>query len=334
MPFEEVKYNFPHEAKDDPSEIEIELEPSSAETINMPSHSTQAEDEFEIEVVDDTPVEDRGRKPSKTPPEDVTDEELENYSEKVANRIKHFSKGYHDERRAKEAALRERVALEDYTKKLIEENKTLKTSVGKSRSAIIEQVKRMLTTEIETAKREYAAAYESGDTDKVMAAEEKLSSARLKHARVENIKTPLQKEDNSVKENLQSSSNPQPAELPVRDEKAEDWASDNPWFGSDDEMTSFALGLHQKLVKSGFDPKSEEYYGKINSRMREVFSDYFGESSETKKSQTNVAPATRSRAPKKVKLEKSQIAIAKRLGVPIDLYAKQVANEIRKAKNG
>lgn len=336
MPFEEVKYNFPHEAKESEDSVEIELEPSSAETIDLkqskakPEAAEEAAEENAYEIVDDTPPEDRGRKPS-TPPEEVTDDELENYSEKVANRIKHFSKGYHDERRAKEEAQRERQELERYARKLVEENQNLKTSVTKSRAAIVQQVQRMLTQEIDVAKRNYAAAYESGNTEQLMEAEEALSKARLRQSKVDAIKPSLQKEDNVV-ESKQSS---EPAQQPARDPRADQWASENTWFGQDDEMTSFALGLHQKLLKQGVDPKSEAYYESINSRMREVFPGNFGEQrEEPKKKSSNVAPATRSRAPSKVTLTKSQVAIAKKLGVPLDIYARQVADEMRKSNNG
>jgi hypothetical protein len=122
----------------------------------------------------------------------------------------------------------------------------------------------------------------------------------------------------------------------VRDERAVSWADDNPWFGSDDEMTAFALGLDSKLKKSGLDPQSDEYYEKINSRMRQVFPDQFDDGiedqpEETKRKSSNVvAPATRSTGSKKIRLTQSQVAIAKRLGVPLETYAKQAAELMRK----
>ena len=182
-------------------------------------------------------------------------------------------------------------------------------------------------------KAKYKEAYESGDSDKVLEAQEELTDAKFKVEKVKNFKpTPLQQEETSVQTNY--------APQPSFDAKAESWRQDNPWFGNDDEMTSFALGLHQKLVKSGIDPKSDEYYEKINSRMRQVFPDQFAdegddEPEETKpRRKTNVvAPATRSTAPKKIVLTQTQVALAKRLGVPLEEYAKQVAMEMRK-QNG
>lgn len=279
-------------------------------------------DEIEVEVVDDTPPEDRGRKPS-PPPEEVSDDELHQYSESVQKRIKHFTKGYHDERRAKEAALREREEAIRLAQAVLEENKKLKGNLGVSQNVLAEQSKKVATAELEEAKRKYKAAYESGDPDALVEAQEALTVAKMKAERAENFKpTPLQQEENEVKTH-------QPAPQVQPDRKASEWQKQNPWFGSDDEMTAFALGLHQKLVKSGVSPQSDEYYEKINSRMRQVFPDQFGdetvEQAAPKPKASVVAPATRSTAPKKIVLTASEQAVAKRLGVPLEEYAKQVA---------
>ena len=166
------------------------------------------------------------------------------------------------------------------------------------------------------------------DADKVLEAQEELTNARFKVEKVNNFKpAPLQEEETSVQ--IQ-----QTAPQASYDQKAESWRQDNPWFGTDEEMTAFALGLHQKLVKSGVDPQSDEYYARINSRMRQVFPDSFeeAEEQETKHIRCSnvVAPATRSVAPKKITLTKTQVALAKKLGVPLTEYAKQVAEEMRK----
>ena len=333
MPFEKVEFEFPDD-KDESTDIE--LEGSSAETIdfNKPAKAKESDD-FEFEIVDDTPPEDRGREPSE-PPEEVTDDELKTYSQSVQQRIKHLSKGYHDERRAKEQAFRERQALEEMARKLVEENNRLKGDVGKSRTAIVEQAKRAVETEITQAKQEYREAYESGNSDAIIEAQEKLTKANLRKEKLANLKLPaLQNKENGVKQPLttqQQQARP-PAPKPAADPKAQEWAKKNTWFGKDEEMTSFALGLHQKLVKSGVNPTSDTYYERLNARMRQVFPESFGGSTESRSSNV-VAPATRSRAPKKVRLTKSQVAIAKRLGVPLDIYAKQVAEEMRKSSNG
>jgi hypothetical protein len=343
MPRQQVEFEFPDPDKDENTqEIEVDTveedAPLEVEGAVGREYMKSAKDkntikagDVEIEVEDDTPPEDRGRKPS-WPPKEVTDEELENYSEKVKSRIKHFSKGYHDERRAKEAALREREALEAYAKQLVEENQRLTGTVSKSQSALLEQAKKSVAAELETAKRRYKEAYESGDSDAIVEAQDAIATARIRADKVANFKpAPLQTGETTVKVPQQ------PIETQaVRDERAVSWAEENPWFGSDDEMTAFALGLDSKLKKSGVDPQSDEYYEKINSRMRQVFPDQFDDgiedepASTQRKSSNVVAPATRSTGPKKIRLTQSQIAIAKKLGVPLETYAKQAAELMRK----
>ena len=336
MGFQKVEYSFPDEEKDSKKE-DIEIESSGAIEINVSGEEpakkekevTQDKDGgVEIEIVDDTPKADRNRKASK-PPEDVTDEELEDYSDKVQSRIKHFSKGYHDERRLKEQALRERQELETFAKKLVDENKELKGTVDKNQGALVEQAKKNSALEILSAKRLYKRAYESGDSDKLLDAQEKLTNAKIKADKLDNFApSPLQEESNEVQIPTQES-----ASKPDVDPRATEWAQANTWFGDDKEMTGFAMGLHDKLISSGIDPASDEYYENINSRMQKVFPEHFGDEPENKKvkRQSNVvAPATRSTSPKKVTLTQTQVAIAKKLGVPLELYAKKVAEEMRK----
>ena len=344
MAFQKVEFSFPEDQDEksidieDSSEVEIDLSGKKtaddyADTPAEPEVVVEEQKaELEIEVVDDTPEADRNRKPSK-PPADVTDEELEGYSEKVRKRIQHLNKGYHDERRAKEEAFRERQELEALTKRLFEENKTLKGDVGTTREALLDQAKRVVDSELTGAKIAYKDAYESGDADRLIEAQEHLTAAKLKADKLDNFKLPsLQEEDTEVQE-------PQAVPQRARDPKAEAWVQENSsWFHVDDEMTAYAMGLHNKLVKSGVDPRSDEYYEKIDSRMRKVFPEEFDDvveqqtqSEEREQQPTVVAPATRSTSPNKVKLKKSQIAIAKRLGVPLEEYAKQVALEMRKA---
>ena len=338
MPFEKVEFAFPDPDKDESSEP-IEIEPSSAidvdvsgKSVSKESEPEKSDDSFEVEIVDDTPKEDRGRTVSE-PPEDVTDEELEDYSDKVRKRIKHFSKGYHDERRAKETALREREELERYTQQLLAENSGLKESQTKSQTVLLDQAKRGAAGELEAAKREYKEAYEAGDSDAVVEAQDKLTTAKIKADRLGNIQIPALQEDQETVEQ----DNIQPAAPVPVDERANEWAKVNSWFGSDDEMTSYVLGLHNKLVKSGVDPQSDDYYETIDARMRKVFPENFeGEDVERPlKRQANVvAPATRSTSPKKVRLTQTQVNLAKRLGVTLEDYAKQVAIEMRKSADG
>jgi len=312
-------FKFPHETeaeKEKPAEeekIEIEIE---------------GEEKPEVEVVDDTPPEDRNRKPMKEPPEEVTDEELQQYSEGVKKRIQHFSKGYHEERRAKEAAMREKEEALRLAQSLIEENKKLQSSVGQNQTALLEQAKRVVAVELDKAKQKYKQAYESGDSDALVAAQEELTAAKIKADRVNNFKPPVAKPAAPV---LQTP--PKPPEPVVEvDPKARAWHDANPWFGPNRKMTALALAVHQDLVENGVSPNSDEYYQKLNSEVRQVFPDAFPSEKPAKKSNV-VAPATRSTAPKKIVLTQTQVNLAKRLGVPLEVYAKQVAEEMRK-QNG
>ena len=343
MAFQKVEFEFP----DDEDDGKMAIEESSAVEIDISGKKTAEDfrgtevsdsesesevdtddDELEVEVVDDTPKADRGRKASE-PPTDVTDEELEDYSDKVRKRIQHFSKGYHDERRAKEEALRERQELERVTQQLMEENKKLKGNVNKNQTALLEQAKKNAAIETEGAKRAYKEAYESGDSEAVLEAQEKLTNAKIKSERLANFKLPaLQETETPVQTQVE-----QTAPAVQVDERAANWQQTNSWFGNDDEMTSLALGLHNKLVKQGVSPQSDEYYETIDSRMRQVFPDNFEDAEPKRKKAQVVAPATRSTAPKKVTLTRTQVQIAKRLGLTPEQYAKQVAIDMRK-QNG
>ena len=306
-------FKFPHEREEAKAEDKVEFE---------------VEGEAEIEVVDDTPEADRGRKPMKEPPAEVTDDELEQYSEGVKKRIQHFSKGYHEERRAKEAALREREEALRLAQNLVEENKRLQGSLGQGQQALLEQAKKVVANEVEQAKAKYKQAYESGDADALVAAQEELTAAKIKAERVNNFKPAVAKPEVPVVQPAPKS----PAPATQVDPKARAWQEANPWFGSDDEMTAIALATHKKLVESGVDTSTDDYYEKINSRMRQVFPDAFPSEKSTKRSSV-VAPATRSTAPKKIVLTQSQVNLAKRLGLPLEVYARQVAEDMRK-QNG
>jgi len=357
MPMQQVEYEFPDPDKEknlqevdipeqEPETPDIEVEEAvGRETIEKPSKQKEKETiqagDVEIEVEDDTPPQDRGKQAS--PPEDVTDEELQTYGKKVQKRLKALSKTYHDERRAKESAEREREALEQYAKQLVAENNALKSKTDESHNALIQSAKKQVEAELDMARRQYREAYESGEPDAVLEAQTLLNAAQIRMERVNALKpkeaterqTALQPEQNTVQSQQLASQ-----QQPQRDVKAEAWRDENPWFGSDDEMTAFALGLHNKLTKEGTDPQSDEYYEKINSRMRQVFPDQFDDGIDDEPEEISkpkpsnvVAPATRSTSPKKVKLKQSEIAIARKLGVPLEKYAQQVADLARR-QNG
>jgi hypothetical protein len=304
----------------------------------------EAEDDggFEVEIEDDTPPEDRGRRPMKAQVEDVTEDELSEYDEKVQARIKKLGKGYHDERRAKEEALREREAAEKLTKQLWDQNRKLQEQVSLGSRAYIEQSKSSAEMEFENAKKKYKEAYESGDSDAVVEAQAEVSRATLNLDKVQNMR-PLQVEENDVQ--IPQRSTNQPSVSP----KDQSWMQKNTWFGTDPEMTASALGLHQKLAKehgANF-VGSDDYYKRVDATMRRRFPEYFDDTQSYEddapskkasepayedepprratKPATVVAPASRSTPPNRIRLKASEAAIARRLGVPLEEYAKQVA---------
>jgi len=316
---EKTEFEFPDEAEQNPRKGGKVVEAEAAE-----------DDKPEIEIVDDTPEGDKYRTPMAEPPQDPTEEELASYSESVKNRFKHFTKGYHEERRAKEAAQREKDEAIRIAQAIYEENKRLKGSVNQGQQVLLEQAKKVVNSEIEEAKRQYKEAYESGDSDKLLEAQEALTTAKIRADKVNNFRpAPLQEQETPVQ------MQPQPQQAAPVDEKLLAWQDRNQWFGSNKRMTSYALGLHEELVENGIRVGSEEYYKRIDTDIRERFPDQVGagESVDAKPQRTKsnvVSPATRSTAPKKIVLTQTQVNIAKRLGVPLELYARKVAEEMRK----
>jgi hypothetical protein len=310
--------------------VEFEFPDEAAENPRKGGAVVRADDEPEIEIIDDAPPEDRGRKPMEEPPKEVTDEELSKYDESVQKRIKHFTKGYHEERRAKEAAQREKEEALRMAQAIADENRTLKGSLHQGQSALLEQAKRVVTHEVEAAERKFKEAYEAGDSDAMVTAQRELNAASLKADKVNNFKPPPLQDQ---KFDVQPQQRQQQA--PAVDPKLSDWQDQNPWFGPNRKLTAYALGLHGDLVDEGITVGSDAYYQRIDTDMRERFPDQFesGKSADapTQRQKSNVvAPATRSTAPKKIVLTKSQVEIAKRLGVPLELYARKVAEEMRK----
>lgn len=285
--------------------------------------------DFEIEVVDDTPEEDKGRKPLSAEETEEHEEELENYSDKVQKRINQINHKYHDERRAKEALERQNAEAIRVAQSILEENNRLKQTIswGTQEYTRAEQAK--LEMQQALAEDKYRKAYEAGDTEGTLAASKELHTIAIQKDKADNwasqanntpavSDTPLQDFNTPVYTPQQ-----EPQQTRAPDPKAEDWAARNPWFGKDEEMTSLAYGLHQKLVNAGYDPTSDEYYQNIDSGIRQRFPEKF----ERPKKSSPVAPAGRTTATKKVTLTSSQVAIAKRLGVPLEVYAKHAIKE-------
>jgi hypothetical protein len=307
------EYKFPDELDDDKT---VELEVST-------------DNEVEVEIVDDTPEKDRGRKPLDREVVDPTDEEIESYSDGVKKRIKELTHARHDERRAKEALFREKQELERLAQHMVSENNRLKQYVNTGTEQYAASQLSLAETEVEKAKRKLKEATEAYDTDGVIEAQDALMDAKMKVQAAKNFKpTPLQVDETEVQ--TQQSQAPR-QEL---DEKTARWQAKNQWFGSSgyEEVTSFALGLHQKLVNSGVDPRSDDYFERIDARMKSTFPEVFGGTEDRPKSGDGsrrptsvVAPATRSTGARKIQLTPTQAALAKKYGLTPQQYAAEVA---------
>jgi hypothetical protein len=286
-------------------------------------------DDIDLEITeDDVPVADRGREPL---PKDVVDEiekdTLDDYSDRVKQRLAQLKKVWHDERRAKESADREREEAIKFAQQIAHENKRLKSTLSSGEEDYVKTLYGALTAQLEMAKRDYREAYDSGDSEKIIEAQTRMNDSQLKLSQVQNyqpqFKNTLQENENPV----YIQQNQQPSFKP--DDRALKWQDKNEWFGKDEEMTSLALGLHEKLVRNGVSPTSDEYYRRIDSTMQKRFPEYFGDATldedipAQRKPSTVVAPATRSTAPKKVRLTKTQVALAKKFGLTPEQYARE-----------
>jgi hypothetical protein len=281
----------------------------------------------EIDVEDDTPEEDRGREPMpKEIVEELENDELEEYSEKVKIRIKQMKKVWHDERREKEREAREKAEAIAAAQRLMEENRKLKSTLSSGEISLLESYKQSAAYEAEAAKRAYREAYEAGDADKLVDAQEKLNEATYRLNQLNSYRPTLQQPEPEVEQQVQ------PVQAPQLDRKTVAWQERNTWFGSDPEMTASAYGLHQKLINER-GPQfagTDEYWDAVDKTMRRRFPDYFGDevvekpASRESKPPTVVAPASRSRSPKKIVLKQSQLAIAKKLGLTPEQYAREL----------
>ena len=275
------------------------------------------EDQFDIEVEDDTPEEDQGREPM---PDDIVksleEDELESYSGEVRQRFKQLKKVWHDERRAKEAITRENQEALSTAKRLLEENRKMRSMINNGQTEYVGAIKQSVEMKLEKAKQIYKEAYESGDTDRMLEAQEQLTKNAFEMEKVNSYKpTPLQEPNFEVQQQQQ----------PQVDQTALAWQERNKWFGQDEEMTAAALGLHAKLKKEGVQVGSEEYYATLDKTMRRRFSENFGDSEAPRKKAPNVvAPATRSTGSKKVRLTTSQMNTIKRLNITPEQYVKEV----------
>jgi hypothetical protein len=316
------EFKFPDE-DNDKTEVEI----------------TTAENEIEIEIVDDTPERDRGRKPLDREVSDPTDDELDTYTEGVKKRLKELTHARHDERRAKEALAREKAEQERLLHAMLDENKRLKQYVQSGTEQYMTMANQAVEAKLQKARQDLKAAQEAFDTDAIIAAQEALADAKWESHSTKNMRPPTLQEP---QEDVQSYQ-PQPQQVRA-DEKTLRWQAKNQWFGADgfEEITSYALGLHQKLVNNGLDPRTDEYFEQIDARVKSKFPEVFGEedkprsqgsqASQAKKPASVVAPASRSTGRRKVELTPSQAALIKKYNLDPQQYVKEVLK--LEAQNG
>jgi hypothetical protein len=289
-------------------------------------------DEIEVEIQDDTPEEDRGRttKSEVEAPaveEDDDDADLGKHSESVQKRIKKLKFEYHEERRRKEAADREREAAVQYAQQIKGENDRLRKNLNEGESVLITQAKARIASELVGAKAAYKAAYEAGDADAVLDAQEKLMKLQSESSRVDNWTPPKQQQE--------AAPVPKAAPVPEPDPRAKAWVEKNSWFNEDRGMQRFAMLVHEELVENGIDSGSNIYYNKIDAAIRQRYPDRFDDAPiEVKQPQRQtgsvVAPGGRNTpvSRNKVVITSSEAAIAKRLGLSIQQYAAQKLKDI------
>ena len=301
----DTDYKFPDEMENKASEVE--------------------EDLLDIEIEDDTPEEDRGRKPAdaeKVKALEVDVDELDKYSKEAKDKMIQMKRIWNDERRAKEQALREQQAALEVAQRLHAENKQIKKMLSEGEKEYKDAKKDSAKAQIKAAKQAYKEAYESGDSERLAEAQAFLTKSQMELEKVKNFKLPpLQKDESPV----QIQQQPQVARP---DNKVMAWQNRNPWFGQDEEMTASALGLHEKLKRQGVEIGSDDYYAKLDDTMRKRFPEEFGSEVDKRgdvpRKSTVVAPASRTTAPKKVRLTTSQVTIAKKLGLTPEQYVREL----------
>lgn len=311
--YEADDYEFPDEAGGD---VELELDDI---------------DGIEIDIEDDTPVADRNARPPL--PKEVVDEleeadSSDDYSGKVQTKFKQYKKAWHDERRAKEEAYREQEEALAVAQKILDENKHLKSLLESGEKELISTYQSSAELEVEKAKRNYKEAYDFGNTDAIIEAQEELMRATNKLDKAQNFRPTAQNTDTGA-QLLQKQQR-----AVQQDPKAAEWVAENPWYVDPTKkaMSRFAVGIHEDLLET-YGEKfigSDEYYKRIDQEVQRRFPEEFSDQNDEPKTQrtsklsTVVAPAKRSTAPKKVTLSKTQVALAKKFGLTNEQYAREL----------
>ena len=277
----------------------------------------ETEEEQEEEVVEDEPQEKEEAKKS---------EEIEDYSESVQKRIAKLTF------KIREAERREQAAV-DYAKSVQDELNKTKNKLSKTDQNLYDEYKGRVGSELQYAQDRYKKAYENGDTDAMLEAQKQIAKLAVEEESLNRVRAKqpeVQEQVVDVDKEIQSRIQPQQQVQVQADPKAQEWAKKNSWFGSDVAMTTSAFAFHRQLVEQeGYDPTSDEYYSEVDRRMAEAFPHKLGKTqqntvNEVVAGSSRGSTTARTRSRRKVQLTPSQVAIAKRLGVPLEEYAKHV----------
>ena len=317
MPEEENKKSPMVDIDTSGPEVEVNLDEETKQ--EEPKETIKVE---ETETKEETKVEEETKEPEVKEETEEKKKELEEYSDGVQKRIAKLTKKWREAERQKEAAI-------EWAQKVKKEQESLQTKLSTIEPNYVTAMEGRVTSGLQAAQAALARAREAGDIAAEVEAQKMIARLGVEEARVANLK---KKTETEVKQPLKTPTLDQaiaPAST-VSDPKAEAWAEKNPWFGTDNAMTYTAFDLHKKLTEEeGFDAQSDDYYAEIDKRMRLDFPHKFGKTettASTKPTQT-VASAKRSvnnKSQKTVRLTPSQVTIAKKLGVPLELYAKQL----------
>lgn len=305
-------------------ELENEVETEEIEVIEE-TEDESIEQELSAEA-DEAPTQEEEPAPTETAATEEADE-LADYSESVQRRIRKLTAKYREEERQRTAAL-------EFAEAVKKQNEELQAQLRDREAGFVDEVGHRLDREVDAAKIMLKSALEEGDADKIYDAQKRISELTLDQNRHQEAKLQVERTAQEPVQELAMPEAPQQQQAfqtqAEPDPRAQNWADSNPWFGEDESMTYAAFGIHRKLVEEeGFDPTSEEYYNEIDKRIRRDFPAKFEEApKKAAKPRVASAESTASRSSTKgrrtVKLSQSQIAIAKKLGVPLEEYAKYV----------
>jgi hypothetical protein len=306
------------------------------EEYTFPDEKKEEPEQLEIVIEDDTPEEDRAN--SAPMPKDIVEEldndDLEAYTGEAKQRLLQAKKVYNDERRAKEAALREAEEAARVAQQLLSENQKLKTKLSAGEQTLHSKYKENINYELEKARAEYKNAYDSGDSDRLVEAQEKLTKVQMESQQIEQYQ-PEYPQDTLQNEETPVQIQQQPQRL---DSKTQSWLDKNQWYGVDEDMSYLAMGVHRRLEREGVPIGSDHYFKVIDTEMRQRFPEKFGVAEETKNSSeaeikpsvktskpsTVVAPATRSTSPKRIRLTPTQVQLAKKFNLTPEQYAREL----------